>query len=211
MAVEISLLNREYSQQALDLISDEFCSYSVLHSSQNILPSDYRNYLEVDWFDYAFGSECISLAAHDCDSGIVVGCLIAIPWSHDSADTESLQVKQQPIACLLRDLENMYLVTECCDISDVLLVDLAVVRNSSRRRGIYAKMRNELHRVAKTRGYSKVVGALSSAETQSFCIEKMQHKLIAQIPYASFTYKNRFPFESIKHPESIVLVEYSLD
>jgi len=211
MAVTIKLLCRDHSEIALDLICNEFSSHSVLHRSQHISPSEYRDYLITDWHNYAHGKESISLVACDDNSGIIEGCLIAIPFRHNLPAINSLPEKHQPIASLLRSLEEFYELPDYCSVRNVLLVDLAVVRYESRRRGIYLQLRQEIHRLAKERGYRIVLGALSSAETQSFCIGKMQQNLIAQIPYASFTFKNRVPFAAIEKPESIVLVEHCLD
>ena len=211
MAVDISLVACKDSQPVLTLISEAFSRYSPLHKSQNISPPDYRRYLEDIWRDYIFSSKNISIVAHDNESGSLEGCLIAMPFGDESIDIRELPQNQQPIASLLHKLEQMYSVPDGYDISDVLLVDLAVVRRNSRRRGIYGKMRAEVHRIAKLRGYRFVVGALSSAETQSFCIDKMHQRVVAQIPYASFSYKNTYPFESIKKPVSIVLVEHCLE
>ena len=101
MAVIVKILSCKHSEQALDLISSEFSCYSVLHSSQHILPVEYRNYLKSDWHGYAFGKENISLVALDEKSGRVEGCLIAIPFYHEQPDIKSLPEKHQPIASLL--------------------------------------------------------------------------------------------------------------
>ena len=91
-----------------------------------------------------------------------------------------------------------------------LLVDIAVVAADAANTGIYQQLRLALERNAADAGFEKIFGELSSAATQRVCVEKSNHKLVAEIPYQKFIYKNRKPFASISSPESIQLVEQSL-
>jgi len=91
-----------------------------------------------------------------------------------------------------------------------MLVDMAVVSSMARGQGIYRKLRESAHLIGREAGFSRVIGELSSAATQQLCINRLKHKVCAEIVYSTYEYKNQKPFASIKEPKSIVLVEGDL-
>ena len=88
-----------------------------------------------------------------------------------------------------------------------MLVDLAIVSDKARGRGIYSKLRNAVHEIGLKRGYERVVGELSSETTQYVCVKKLGHTIKAEIAYSDFLYRGSYPFKEIRTPPSIQLVE----
>ena len=91
-----------------------------------------------------------------------------------------------------------------------MLVDLAVVKRQASGLGIYRQLREAAKQMAKIAGFKYVAGELSSPVTQHVCVNRMGHKVIAEIDYASFKYGGNYPFADINQPASIQLVEAEL-
>lgn len=205
----IKALTTDHSNQALQLVANEFSAGSPLHRAMGITQQEYLEYLSDGWNNYAFGGPVKSLGAFCKSSQQLIGCLIAshFPVSFDNLDT--LPQKHKPIAALLQELENEYLKHNYC-IDRSLLVDLAVVRHDHRGSGIYQQLRAALHNNAASSGYKTVFGELSSSSTQYVCANKSAHQVVAEINYKDFNYGGRAPFATIEDPHSIQLVSVSL-
>ncbi len=205
----VKALTTDHSNQALQLVANEFSTGSPLHQAMGITQQEYLEYLSGGWNAYAFGGPIRSLGAFCNSSQQLIGCLIVthFPVSFDNLDT--LPEKHKPIAALLQTLENKYL-NHNNHPHRSLLVDLAVVSHSHRGSGIYQQLRTTLHNNAASSGYKSIFGELSSSLTQHVCVNKSAHQVVAEINYKDFNYGGRTPFATIEDPRSILLVNVSL-
>lgn len=203
-------LEPEYSSAALELICEEFSLHSPLHRALEISTDEYHEYLLPRWNDYAFGKQSSSLIALEPQTRELLGCLIAIPYTPQTGFKQNVPQRMRPIAALLEHLEYQIKPLDS-DLSRAsLLVDLAVVKHSRKGQGIYKQLRESVHSIARKEGYSYVLGELSSAATQHVCVKKMGHQVLAEVPYADFSFQGTLPFATIDHPVSIQLVAHSL-
>jgi len=206
--VEISRLSERSSDEAFSLACNVFVDASVLHTAVGVTHAEYREYMrtsyEVMW------RQGLSLVATDIQTGEIIGCLIACDYATQEQYTGNVPAKLKPVNALLKNLDNIYRENRQPEPGQCLLVDMAVVKPTASRRGIYRKLRERAHQVGLESGYTRVVGELSSAATQHLCVNQFNHKVRAEIQYAAFTYQGRQPFALIKDPASIMLVEGSL-
>jgi len=206
---KLTTAEEPHSEEILTLVCEEFCSNSTLHKALGIGTEEYREAMTDGWHDYLFSGPVAPLLATGTDNNKILACIIPAPFPSDFKDFQTLPEIQQAIPALLAELETRYL-QKYKPPEKSLLVDIAVVAADAANTGIYQQLRLALERNAADAGFEKIFGELSSAATQRVCVEKFKHKLVAEIPYQKFTYKNRKPFASISSPESIQLVEQSL-
>lgn len=190
----------------------EFLAGSELHRALDISLPEYTDYM-ADAICSLLAQENSFVAIDDSDHSIV-GCILAgdfSPGSDVDAQKKSTDIDvpefAQPIQALLVRLENQYKSLRADNLQSTLLVDIAVVVPQARGQGVYTRLRQAVHQRALDRGYTTVVGELSSAATQHLCVEKLGHKVICEIPYSSFEYEGLYPFSTITNPTSIQLVE----
>ena len=208
-ALNIVPIENSFSAQALTLVADQFCANSTLHQAMKISPSEFYNHLHPLWQEYAFEGPVDTLVAVSHEHTEVVGCIIACPFPMQLESLKTLPEKQRPITALLQALEASYLKNNPM-IDQSLLVDIAVVDKGVANRGIYQKLRAELHLRAKEAGYKKIYGELSSSATQHVCVDNLRHKVVSEIAFKNFIYNGKRPFASIDSPASIQLVEGTL-
>jgi len=206
--MEISVLTLQDAEESLDLVSEEFAIHSPLHRALAVSGKEYREHLSPGWQKHV--DERLSLVARDSQSGELTGVLVATRYPTDFSGALTASTRLAPIAELLRRLEQAHIDSEHYRPANRLLIDLAVVRDSAKRQGIYTALRSECHRVAQSAGFDRVVGELSSSETQRHCINQLGHRVLAEILYADFDFQNQRPFATIEQPRSILLVEGSL-
>ena len=89
----------------------------------------------------------------------------------------------------------------------VVLVDMAAVSPAGRGQGVYLRMRQAAQALAREKGFSCVVGELSSAVTQHVVRDVLGHAVVAEVRFADFVWRGQRPFAGITAPESIVLTE----
>ncbi len=158
----------------------------------------------------AMWQQGLSLIATDAVTNEILGCIVSCDYASLPQNANSLPEKIKPVNALLENLEEQYRKTHRALPGECLLIDMAVVKPTSRERGIYTQLRSHAHNIGSDFGFTKVIGELSSAATQRLCVDQLGHKVCAQIEYASFNYENTTPFSNIKDPSSIVLVEAML-
>ncbi len=186
-------------------VCKRFITDSVLHQVLDITLDQYKAYMQ-DPIRSTIKYGITLLARSTLDSSLC-GCILAAEF--ESADTahESVPECVAPIAALLRELESVYLSSKQSAKEKVLLVDIAVVNPEFRGQGIYTELRQEVHKQALDKGYTRVIGELSSAPTQHLCVNKLGHSVINEISYNAFEYQGAYPFAAIEQPKTIQLVE----
>jgi len=198
-------MTEKTSQEAFSLACEVFVNASVLHTAMNVSIQEYRHYMDA-YFD-SICSQSLSLIAIDTQTNKLVGCLIACDYSTQEYSLMSVPNRLKPVNALLKSLDNLYRKNRQIQKGQFMLVDMAAVSPIARGQGIYTKLRKAAHCVGREAGFSVVVGELSSAVAQQLCINKLNHKVCAEIMYSTFEYKGQRPFATIKSPKSIVLVE----
>ena len=199
-------LNESHSEQCLSLVIDHFCRQSTLHTAANVSSKELREYLSKHWYRYACEGPIESLVAVSDDGTEALGCVIARRFPTLIGSINNLPEKQKPITALLQALEAQFLEQSESSARSVL-VDLAVVKESATRLGIYQNLRSVMHQRAAEAGYEKIYGQLTSVATQHVCVKKLEHKVVSEIRYQDFSYNGTRPFASIESPRSIQLVE----
>jgi len=204
--IEIKPLVGRYSGDTLALVCNVFCTASPLHHALGISSNAFKQYLSPDWLNYSMRGPVPSLVAVHAHSDEVVGCLIpaAFPTLFDSI--ASLPAPQRKIYGLLQMLEDRFLQSSP-ELARSFLVDIAVVSPEFEKQGIYRQLRQAIHESGKNSGYHKVYGELSATATQHVCREHFGHRVVAEVAYAEFDLEGSRPFETIKEPPSIQLVE----
>lgn len=208
LPVNITPANPSNCEEILTLVCEEFCTNSPLHQAANITAGEYRNVIADNFKQYLLSGPVESLIATSAVDEKIVGCIIPARFPSVFGDSESVPEKQKPVVALLSALEKQYLKNATPNKS--LLVDIAVVSTSTSNLGLYQRMRLDLHRNAKNAGFMNVFGALSSGTTQSVCVEKFKHRVVAEIQYDDFIYNDYKPFLSVTSARSIQLVKGDL-
>ncbi len=210
MSVIVTELTKELSSQALALVCDEFSVHSPLHRALDIAGIEYLAYLSPQWRNYAFGDQSIALMALNVTTNELIGCLIAIPYDSQLVHFDKTPTRLRPITALLRQLEQDYERLRSRQSAGALLVDIAVVKDDLKGNGYYKQLRSAVQQKAREAGFGCVLGELSSVVTQHVCVQKMGHKVLAEIKYADFMFEGAYPFAVIEEPASIQLVGCSL-
>ncbi len=210
----IQAANQASHEEILALVCTEFLAGSVLHRALTVSESEYASYM-ADPIRSLVAQEC-SFVAFDKSTRVMVACILAGDFQPPAPQLQlpsvALPAFAEPINALLSSLEQQYVRCRTSEsLQSTLLVDIAVVAPLWRGQGLYAQLRDAVHQCAHKRGYSRVVGELSSAATQHLCIEKLGHKVICEIAYKSFQFGGSYPFASIDNPSSIQLVEGLLE
>ena len=205
---KIDSLDAHYSNAALELICNEFCTNSTLHRAVGLKRPEFRQSMSQGWENTIKRSPVTPLVAIDTNTDRVIGCMIPEHFPADFSGIDKLPSKRRSIALLLQALEEKYFRTHPNNETNdrLILIDLAVVSRAHSGLGIYQELRQTMHVNAKEAGYQSIVGELSSAATQRVCVEKFGHRVMAEIDFKSYSEGPRQPFISIAEPPTIQLV-----
>lgn len=195
--------------EIVDFVCSEFVSGSVLHHTLGVRLDEYTEYMRESIFSMI--KEGFSYVAVDSGNNDICGCILAGDLTRTSADQAQIPQVLKPMKVLLDDLEQCYRNKRTVVEGSTVLVDVAVVSPRARGQGIYTQLRHAVHSIAREKGYSSVVGELSSVGTQYLCVEKLGHKILCEIEYETFEFANSYPFAGITQPPSIQLVEYQIN
>ena len=204
----ISLLDKHYHSRAFDFVCRQFVSESPLHRATGVIYEEYVDYLREPFATLVTAG--MSFIATEEQTGDLIGCLVAADYTAPQQNDAPVPDSIKPIKQLLLDLESSYERERKILPGDIALVDTAVVAPSARKQGVYNSLRQTVHAVASDRGYRGIVGELSSAATQNYCVQKLGHRVVSEIDFQSFCYAGSYPFRSIQEPASIQLVEAAL-
>ncbi len=207
-AFTIVPLREDKLDSAFNLATDVFIQGSTLHRALKIGLSEYRTYLRPSFEQMI--REGLSVAAFDDETGEIIGCLIATDFFHQSGDTEVPRGKFAPLTALTRHLCKQYHGKRQIRAGEVVLADMGVVAPHVLGMGVYQQMRFELGAHVKALGFSAIVGELSSATTQHVVVQKLGHRVLAEVEYATFEFDGGYPFSAIKEPRRIILAEGQL-
>jgi len=208
-SIEITRLTTENADDALTLACNVFTDASVIHAAVGVTTAEYRDYMRIPF--EAMWRQGLSLIAIDRETNELIGCLIACDYGMQAQIPANVPDKLKPVSALLNKLENRYREYRSVRPRQAMLVDMAVVKPTSRGGGIYRRLRETAHQLGRDAGFKWVVGELSSRATQHLCVDSFGHKVVAEIDYASFYYMEKAPFANIKNPPSILLVEGQLN
>jgi hypothetical protein len=204
------------AEQALQFACREFVTESPVHRVVGVAYDEYLSYLRAPFMTMA--AEGLSFVAVDTESAELAGCVLAGDFCPETNAplSEELQYDEphdevpesmRAIKALLNELERPYKQSVSNSSDEILIVDIAAVNRAARGQGLYRRLRLSAQGAAKERGFSRVVGELSSAATQRFCVEKLGHKIINEVAYKTFRFNDTLPFASIEHPSTLQLVE----
>lgn len=207
------------AEQALQFVCREFVLESPVHRAAGVMYDEYLGYLRAPFITMA--AEGLSFIAVDTESAELAGCVLAGDFCPETNAplSEELQYNEphdevpesmRAIKALLKELERPYKLNVSNSPDETLIVDIAAVNRAARGRGLYRRLRLAAQGVAKERGFSRVVGELSSAATQRFCVEELGHQVINEVPYKTFLFNGTLPFASIEQPQTLQLVEGTL-
>jgi hypothetical protein len=200
--------------EALQFVCKEFVTESVVHRALSIEYGPYLEYMDEPFT--AMAADGLSFVAVEDNSDTLVGCLLAGDFNKTYPNTTAVPDALAPVKGLLSALEKAYRtdqqgVERTARLGDILLVDIATVATRARQQGLYRQLRLAAQSAAKTKGFNRVIGELSSMPTQRFCIEKLGHRVVSEVHYASFRFNGVYPFAAIEQPPSIQLVEGAID
>ena len=207
MKTETWPLDTQDAEVAFDLIASVFARDSSIHKALKIAEDEYRDYLRPSFL--AMTDEGHSLVAKS-RSGKVLGCLVATDAYSGSAFVDDASDKFAPISALTRALLASSSFRSPETDGEVLLVDMAAVAPEARGRGLYRRLRIAIEAHAKAQGFQRIIGELSSVETQAVVLQEMGHRSIAEIAFDAFEHRGTFPFARIEVPKKIVLSEQIL-
>lgn len=193
------------SETAFALATEAFIAGSTLHRALGIGLNEYRAYLRPSF--EAMVEEDLSVAAFEDEGCKMVGCLILTDFHQPLERKASATGKFAPLAALTQALCAEYNKQRSMTVGEVVLADMGAVSDRATGTGTYQKMRAEAQRLARKKGFTRIVGELSSRATQHVVLDKLGHEKICEVTFAGFEYAGQFPFRSITEPESIVLAE----
>lgn len=208
MTVEILPLEAGRVGDAFDLATRVFVTGSTLHRALSIGLEEYRAYLRKSF--EAMAGEGLSVVAVDAESGAVGGCLIASDFYHHVNGSGAVPEKFAPLAALTGALCAQYRADTEIVPGEVVLADMAAVTPELSGQGVYGLMRAAAQQGAKSKGFQRITGELSSTATQHLVMDKLGHSKRAEIAFERFAFDGRYPFRAIKQPHSIVLAEGGL-
>ena len=207
--IVINKIFENQTEAAFELVCQAFSSGSEIHKALKITPTEYREFLRPSFSSML--AEKLSLIAFDQSNKQILGCLIACDFSGHNSQIDQVPDRFKPISALLNQLESKYQQIRQFKKGQCMLVDLVVVDPVARGLGIYYKLREAAHDMAKSNGFDTVIGELSSAATQHVCVNKLGHKVMAEIKFSRFQFDETLPFSRIENPSGIQLVEFQLN
>jgi GNAT superfamily N-acetyltransferase len=202
--ISILPLDPALPELAFDLICHAFVRNSVLHRALQITTKEYRDYA-APWFELIV-QQGFSIVAVDNNTQQVAGCLLACDYANQVSNPSVVPEKFRPLSALLARLDYLYCEGNKPAFGEQLLIDIAVVDPDFEGRGVYTQLRRYVQHMARSAGFRLVVGELSSAATQSVCVNKFGHRVCAEVEYSQFEFEGELPFASIDDPSGIQLV-----
>jgi len=202
---QIVALENERFEEALNFTCTTFVRGSVLHQALDVPVDDYIAYSKNSL--YSLLEENLSFVAIDVNTNLIIASILVGDYHSTSEPNLDRPDFMRPIDALLEQLRQSYKANKVIVKGTALLVDIAVVSATARGLGIYSKLRQAVHVRGKDQGYKIVVGELSSAYTQSYCVRNLGHTVVNEIAYSEFEHDGTIPFSSIDNPPSIQLVE----
>lgn len=206
---QIVALEKERFAEAVDFTCAAFVRGSVLHRALDIPVADYITYSKPSL--YLVLEEGLSFVAIDVKTDSIIASILAGDYHSALAPNVDRPDFMRPIDALLDQLRHSYIADRVITKGTALLVDMAVVSAAARGLGIYSNLRQAVHAQGRDMGYEIVLGELSSAYTQSYCVGTLGHTVVNQIAYSEFEYDGTIPFLSIDNPPCIQLVEGMLN
>lgn len=200
--IEIVEVDQARAQAAFTLVSEVFSQGSTLHRALAIGLDEYRAYLHDSFM--AMVDERLSVAA--VADGELLGCMIVTDFHQHLNMTETPE-PFAPLAALTGELCRQYQQVRSIGPGDAALVDMGAVSGSAGGKGVYQKLRDAAQEQARRRGFTRIVGELSSAATQHVVLNRLGHEKLAEVRFADFEYGGAKPFAGIEEPESIILAE----
>lgn len=205
--VEIRAYRPSDLQAAFALATEVFVAGSTLHRALAVQLEDYRTYL---WPAFTrMVDEGLSVVAVDGE-GTLLGCMIVVDFHGPVHERPNAHPVFGPVSALTSALCAQYRGYRDISAGEAILVDMGAVAPSAGGQGIYQEMRQEVHRIAKARGFRHVVGELSSVATQHVIFNRLQHRKVAEIRFGAFEHDGGYPFGAIHDPPSIILAEGEL-
>lgn len=193
---------------AFDLATRVFVEGSSLHSALGVSLEGYQTYLRPSFSNMI--DEGLSVVAVDGATNAILGCMVVTDFKKQLRTETITNTQFAPIAALTQELCRLYLKNADVRTGEAILVDMGVVSKVAQGQGLYKRMRRAVHEIAKFKGYSKVVGELSSSATQHFVIDRLQHKVMAEVAFTDFQFDESYPFATIHEPRSIILAQGDL-
>ena len=207
--ITLKQINSSIAEDAFLFVSAVFATRSTLHRAINIEIDVYRDYLKASYQQAI--DQGLSIVAVDESEKDICGVLIAKDIVIPDRTTQVLQVKKLlPITKLSQKLDEIYFVQRQITFGDAMLVDIAAVSQHHGGLDIYKDMRLEAHAMAAQKGFKFVIGQLSSPKTQEIILSELGHRNYGEIVFSAFTCDGRYPFASIKNPQSIIISEQRL-
>lgn len=201
----IGVIDQAAAPACLDLAARVFAAGSTLHRACGIEAPEYKDLLR-DGFLHNV-AQGLSVMARDKTG--VLGCVVACDLlDQGSGPTDPRLV---PLQVLLHELEKKYIELQSPTPGQTILIDMAFVRPDQTGRGLYQRLRAATHGLAKSRGYRRVIGLLSSAATQHVVVTRLGHRVMARVAFAGFDHDGTCPFAKITDPQEIWLTEGRLD
>lgn len=198
----IEVISPQTAVPCLSLAAEVFASGSTLHKAAGIDSDSYRALLR-DSFLYNI-DQGLSVMARD-DKGEVLGCVVACDLLDQGPSAPDPRLA--PMQAMLHTLEQEYVELQHPKPGDALLIDMAFVRPDQAGTGVYKDLRHAAHDLARTKGFSCVIGLLSSAATQHVVANRLGHRVLARMAFTDFRFEGGAPFASITDPSEIWLTE----
>ena len=200
----IDVIDAASAPDCLDLAAQVFAAGSTLHRALGIKSPEYKDLLR-DSFLHNI-QQGLSVTARDKTG--VLGCVIACDLLDQGSGPSDPRLA--PMQDLLHELEEKYIEVQSPKRGDAVLIDMAFVRPDEAGTGLYKRLRAASQDRARTKGYTHVIGLLSSAATQHVVATCLGHRVLARIAFANFRCGDTFPFAAITNPPEIWLTEGQL-
>ena len=179
-----------------------FAAGSTLHRALRIDAAAYRTALQAGFLHMV--AQGLSVVALD-EEGAVLGAVVMcdILDQGPAAGDPGLR----PMQALLHGLEEAYFDLRRPGPGQSALVDMAFVRSDAAGGGVYTRLRKAAQELARERGFSHVVGVLSSAATQAVVVAKFDQSVLVRQRFDAFQFEGGTPFAGIEEPPEIWLTE----
>jgi GNAT superfamily N-acetyltransferase len=152
----------------------------------------------------------LSHIAKDSSTGEVTGFRISEDFNPESNEETNLiferVVKFHPILGLLAQLEHQYMSIQSIEPCPTLHYLMVGVKESYRNHNIAKNMMLENQKLAKTRGFKKVIGEFTGIISQHNAF-KLGFKEVIAIYYRDYEYQGSRIFSHIDSPPKCILME----
>jgi GNAT superfamily N-acetyltransferase len=208
--ISCSVLGGRDYDEAVDLLTREFCQHDPVELALQITPEEFRVMLELE-LEPIWRNE-LSVVVRHTPSGGLVGAMVAMDALAEPVDSRGrISRKFAPIGEIANHFHNFYIETRSPQPGSCLYLFVVGVRSDFAGQGVGQMLIGEVLRNARRKGYRSAFALTTNlASTKAF--KHHRFTTVKTLGYQDYRYENRFVFSGItEHPGLCLMERESLD